>query len=282
MSLDRLEDLAYLLIKKSVTTLPDDVKLSLRKALSSEKSEVGRKQLETILLNIELAEAEELPLCQDTGLFSFYIDLDPRVYDPLKVKKVLVEALRRATIEIPLRPNAVHPLTRENSGDNVGLGIPYFEWTFNREGYLELTVAPKGAGSENMTKLAMLPPHAGLKGIIKFVVDSVVQAGGAPCPPTVLGVGVGGLAEEALKLAKQALLRPLSQPNPDPELRRLEALLLEKVNETGVGPMGLGGSVTALAVHVNYAHTHTASLPVALAFQCWATRRATLRVEGSP
>ncbi len=273
-----LVDVVTRLIKRSATTLPSDVKDALKRALDEEGEELAKRQLEAIVENVEVAEREQLPVCQDTGLICLYVDLDPSICDPLAVERAAVKAARRATQEVPLRPNVVHPLTRHNTGDNVGLGQPYVEYSFNREGYVKLTVLLKGAGSENMTKLSMLPPLAGLEGIVRFVVDSVVEAGGAPCPPLVLGVGVGGVAEEALRLAKASLLRPIGRRGGCEEAAKLEALLLEAVNSTGLGCMGLGGRVTALDVHVELAYCHTASLPVAIAFQCWALRRASAKL----
>lgn len=272
-----LEDALVGLIKRCVTSLPPDVKQRLRDALEEEESEVAKSQLEAILRNVEVAEGEGLPVCQDTGLLAFYINLDPTKFSPSEVAEASVRAVRRATREVPLRPNVVHPLTRGNTGDNTGVGQPSFEWAFNDEGALEITVVARGAGSENVTKLSMLPPTARLAGIERFVLSSVVEAGGLPCPPTVVGVGVGGTADAALRLAKRALLRPLTTSANDPLALELERALLLKVNRLGIGPMGLGGRCTALAVNVECAHTHTACLPVAVAFSCWAVRRATMR-----
>jgi tartrate/fumarate subfamily iron-sulfur-dependent hydro-lyase alpha chain len=272
----KLEEALFNLVKRCVTSLPADVKEALMKA-SREEEGLARSQLEAVLRNVEAAEEEELPICQDTGLLSFYVNLDPSRYAPLELMEAAVRAVRRATREVPLRPNVVHPLTRVNTGDNVGAGQPLFEWSFNDRGLLEVTVAARGAGSENVAKLAMLPPSAGLEGLIDFTLSAVVEARGLPCPPGIVGVGVGGSADEALKLAKRALLRPIGLHGVG-ELAELEAELLDKVNRLGIGPMGLGGRHTALAVHVECAHTHTACLPVAVAFSCWAVRRATLRL----
>ncbi|MCX8205084.1 MAG: fumarate hydratase [Candidatus Nezhaarchaeota archaeon] len=273
-----LEDALVGLIKRCVTSLPVDVKQELEEALREEDSQVARAQLEAILRNVELAEEEGLPVCQDTGLFTFYVDLDASKFSPSVVVGASVRAVRRATKEVPLRPNVVHPVTRINTGDNVGVLQPSFEWSFNNEGLLEITVVAKGAGSENATRLYMLPPTVGLAGVEKLVLRTVLEAGGLPCPPTIVGVGVGGSADTALKLAKRALLRPLGGcGGGGPSSLNLEQGLTRKVNSLGIGPMGLGGRRTALAVNVEYAHTHTACLPVAVAFSCWAMRRATLR-----
>lgn len=268
----RLEDELVELIRRCVTTLPPDVKRKLREALEEESDEVAKSQLEAILRNVEIAEEEGLPVCQDTGLLTFYVNLDPSRLSPREVVEASVRAVRRATGAVPLRPNVVHPLSRQNTNDNTGVGQPSFEWSFNSEGLVEVTVLAKGAGSENVTRLSMLPPTSGLAGVKKSVLLAALEAGGTPCPPTVVGVGVGGSADAALRLAKRALLRPL-----DRGASELERELVRSINRLGIGPMGLGGRCTTLAVNVELAHTHTACLPVAVSFSCWALRRATLR-----
>jgi fumarate hydratase subunit alpha len=177
-----------------------------------------------------------------------------------------------------LRPNAVDPFTQKNSGDNTGRFIPYINWEIVPGDNLELTAMTKGGGSENVCVTGMLVPGEGVKGLKKFVVDAVIKAGAQPCPPTILGVAVGGGADIAMKLAKKALLRPLGEPNPNPDLDKLEKELLEAVNMTGIGPMGLGGKTTVLDVHIDYAFRHPASFPAAVAFNCWAARRASARI----
>jgi fumarate hydratase subunit alpha len=156
--------------------------------------------------------------------------------------------------------------------------MPYIYYTCEASDHIELTAMPKGAGSENMSALAMLNPSGGPQSIKKFVLDTVVRAGGKPCPPVIVGVGIGGTADECAALAKKALLRRVGSRNPDPAAARLEIELMYAVNRSGIGPMGLGGDTTALAVHVEYAYCHTASLPVAVSFQCYAARRATARI----
>jgi len=180
---------------------------------------------------------------------------------------------------VPLRPNAVDPFTRKNSGDNTGRFIPYIHWEITDGEGIEITALPKGGGSENVCALGMITPGEGVRGLKKFVIDTVIRAGAKPCPPNILGVGVGGGADIAIKTAKKALLRPLNQPNPNPELARLEKELYEAANSTGIGPMGLGGEFTVLGVNIEYAHRHPASYPVAVAYQCWAARRATARIN---
>lgn len=278
MNLKVIEDTAVQLLKLAVTVLPEDVKNALEKAYKKEESEAAKTQLEAILKNIKLAEKTSTPICQDTGIIIFYVKVGADFKGFNKIEECLIRATRRATKEVPLRPNAVNPFTGENSGDNTGRFIPYIEWEITSGENLEITVLPKGGGSENMCALAMLTPGEGLNGLKRFVVDTVIKAGAKPCPPVILGIGVGGSSDIALKLAKKAILRPLDEPNPDPTLRELEKKLIEAVNMTGIGAMGVGGKITALGVHIEYAYRHVASYPVGLAFQCWAARRASARI----
>jgi fumarate hydratase subunit alpha len=180
---------------------------------------------------------------------------------------------------VPLRPNSVGIFTRKNTGDNTGRYVPYINWEIVPGDNIELTAFPKGGGSENVCALGMIRPGEGLNGLKKFVVDTVLNAGAKPCPPNILGVGVGGGADIAMKIAKAALLRPIDQPNPDPEIAKLERELYEAANMTGIGPMGLGGKFTVLGVNVDHANRHPASYPVAVAVQCWAARRASARIH---
>jgi fumarate hydratase subunit alpha len=264
------------LLRKTVVKLPADVEEALKKAYASETDEVPRMQLKAIIDNMELAEKGNTPMCQDTGVTIFYVTL-PRECK-VNVEKGIVEGVRKATKEVPLRPNAVHPLTRKNPGDNVGERMPYINWKVADQDYIEITVMTKGAGSENMSQLAMLTPSAGLKGIKEFALNTVLRAGSNPCPPTVIGMGIGGSADICMKLAKEALLRPINQRHKDPEIAKLETELFDAMNMLGIGPMGLGGKTTMLGLNIEYAYCHTASLPVAINVQCWAARRGTVRI----
>lgn len=280
MTIENLvEDVAVRLLQLAVTELPNDVKEALEKAYRDEESEAGRTQLEAIINNVKLAEKTRTPMCQDTGVIIFYVKAGAKAKDLDKIEQALREATQRATKEVPLRPNAVNPLTGENSGDNSGRFVPFIHWEIVPGNNVEITVFPKGGGSENVCALSMIRPGEGIKGLKKFVVDTVVSAGAKPCPPNILGVAVGGGADIAMKLAKAALLRPLNQPNPDPQLAQLEKELYEAANSTGIGPMGLGGKFTVLGVNVEYAHRHPASYPVAVAVQCWAARRASAKIH---
>lgn len=274
-----IEDVAFNLLKLAVIKLPADVKEALQQAYREETSEAGKVNLKAILTNIEFAEKMNTPICQDTGTIIFYVKAGAQAEGLEKVEAALRIATKRATIEVPLRPNAVDPFTKKNSGDNTGRFIPYVNWEVTDGGSIEITVLPKGGGSENVCALGMITPGEGVKGLKKFVIDTVIKAGAKPCPPNILGVGVGGGADIAMKTAKKALLRPLNQSNPNQELAQLEKELYEAANSTGIGPMGLGGKFTVLGVNIEYAHRHPASYPVAVAYQCWAARRATARIN---
>lgn len=275
---ETLSNVALNLIKTAATVLPQDVKQALRKAHEQETNLTGKTQLEAILRNIELAEKQKAPLCQDTGTIAFFVKAGSRVKDLDKFEATLGEAVRDATKQIPLRPNAVDPFTQENSGNNLGRCAPLVYWEIVPGNEVEIAVMLKGGGSENVSVLGMLNPGEGVKGLKRFVVDAVVRAGAQPCPPTVLGVAVGGGADVAVTLAKKALLRRLNEQNSDPGLAELELELLDAANSTGIGPMGLGGDVTVLGVHVDYAFRHPASFPVAVVFSCWCDRRASARI----
>jgi len=274
-----IEDAAVNLLRLAAVQLPPDVKEAIYRAHKEETSPTGKVQLEAIVKDIELAEKENTPMCQDTGAIIFYVKAGAQAKGLDKIETALTNATRRATKEVPLRPNAVDPFSGKNTGDNTGRFIPYLNWEITSGDTIEITAFPKGGGSENVCTLGMITPGEGVKGLKKFVIDTVIKAGAMPCPPTIVGVAAGGGADIAMKLAKAVLLRPLNQPNPNPELAKLERDLYEAANSTGIGPMGLGGKFTVLGVNVEYAHRHPASYPVAVAFQCWAARRATARIH---
>jgi fumarate hydratase subunit alpha len=274
-----VENVAFNILKQAVIYLPEDVKQALKKAYDEETSETGRTQLKAILDNIELAEKYQAPICQDTGTIIFYIKAGSEVKGLEKIEKALINATRKATKQVPLRPNAVDPFTQKNSGDNTGRLIPFINWEIVPGNSLELTVMTKGGGSENVCVTGMLVPGEGINGLKRFVVEAVIKAGSKPCPPNILGVAIGGGADISMKLAKKALLRPLNEPNPDAEIAKLEKEILEAVNMTGIGPMGLGGKTTVLGVNIDYAYRHPASFPAAVAFNCWAARRASARIN---
>jgi fumarate hydratase subunit alpha len=274
-----VENVAFNILKQAVIYLPEDVKQALKQAYAEETSETGKTQLKAILDNIELAEKYQAPVCQDTGTIIFYVKAGAKAKNLDKIEEALINATRKATKEVPLRPNSVDPFTQKNSGDNTGRYIPFLHWEIVPGDSLELTVMTKGGGSENVCVTGMLVPGEGIKGLKKFVVDAVIKAGAQPCPPNILGVAIGGGTDIAIKLAKKALLKPLHEANENPEIAKLEKEIFEAANMTGIGPMGLGGKTTVLGVHVDYAFRHPASFPAAVAFNCWAARRASARIN---
>ncbi len=223
------------LLRSANTNLPSDVKNALKKAYEKEKG-TAKTNMKTILENIKLAEKAKTPICQDTGILIFYVK------NPVKnTEKAIINAVRKATEKIPLRPNAVHPLSRENTNNNVGEKIPCINYDFTDDDFTEITVLPKGAGSENMSVFIMLNPSDGIKGMKKFALKTVINAGGKPCPPTIVGIGIGGSADMSMKLAKKALLRPINKYHKEKKIARLEKELYNAFNLTGIGPMGMGG-----------------------------------------
>jgi len=269
------------LIGFAVIDLPRNVEHELQKALENETAEIAKEQLKAILKNIQVARKKHVPMCQDTGILMFHLRVGEDF--PLKagLRELITESVREATSRALLRPNAVHPLNRTNSGDNTGSGVPFLELELVQGDTLEVEVYPKGAGSENMSALRMLNPGEGIKGLKRFVLETVVGSGGKPCPPTVIGIGVGLCADGVMKLARKASMRPLPHRSKDPTVEALERELLSMVNETGIGPMGLGGRTTALTVNIETGYTHTAELPVGIIFQCWAARRGSARIHAS-
>ena len=272
----QIEDTIYQLYKQAAIVLGDDVKCALEDALKREDSDLGKLNIEAILKNIELAEEKSIPMCQDTGLPIIFVKLGKvhveNLYEGIK------KGVAKATAEVPLRPNVVDPITRKNSG-NVGDKVPIVDIELIDEDYVEFTIMPKGFGSENNNALKMALPAEGIEGVKDFVVETALKAGGKPCPPIVVGVGIGGSSDMALKLGKKALLGKVGERNPDPTIAEMELECLERINKDGKGPMGLGGRTTALDVKILKMDTHTAGLPVGVVIQCLADSHATARID---
>lgn len=265
-------------IRRAETELPKDVILALEKAYKIEEG-LAKVQLEAILENIKVARETSTPMCQDTGIQTFYIEAGTDFIYLGELKDIITNAVMKATKEVPLRPNTVNPFTGENPGNNVGNYVPYITWDIVNGEECTIHLMPKGGGSENMCALHMMAPGKGIKGLKRFVVDHVVSCEGKPCPPTVIGIGVGGGADLALKLGKRSLLRDVGVRHTESSIAELEEELLLLINESGVGPMGVGGKTTALDVHIEYAHRHPASFPIGIAVQCWADRRSTVKIK---
>ena len=269
-----VDQVVVYLLRLANTKIPEDIGWALEAAGMWENNPVAYTQIGAIMDNLKKAEHMGRPMCQDTGIPVFYV----RGRFDSSIAAQIAKGVERATAEIPLRPNTVDPLTRENYGDNLGEGMPLIHYIPTDDDFTEITVLPKGAGSENMTRLAMLNPADGVEGIRRFVIDAVLDAGGRPCPPSIVGIGIGGTSDRCVEMAKEALLVPLDEENSDPALRKMEEDLFVSLNGSGLGPMGLGGSTTVLGVRVRKCSCHTASLPVAVNIGCWATRRASARI----
>jgi len=260
------------IIRQAQTRLPTDVVEALVGARDAETNKTAASQLDAILENISIADEGGIPMCQDTGILVFFVEIGRDASIVLDLDRAIREGVKQATNSVPLRPNAVEPLTRQNSGDNTGDGLPDINYSFKVGKDITITVAPKGAGSENMSAFTMLKPSQ-VDSVKDFVVETVLKAGGMPCPPIIVGVGIGGSFDKSARLAKHSLLRNLG------DMDEYELEILEAINSLGIGPMGLGGRTTALAVHVEKAHCHTASLPVSVNIQCWANRHASVTLD---
>jgi len=260
------------LFEEACHHLPEDVVRAITRAREAEESPVAREVLDRILKNVDIAAREQIPLCQDTGDAIVFMEMgqDARIVGG-DLYSAINEGVRQGYANGYLRKSMVsQPFSaRVNTKDNT----PAIIYTDVVPGdRLRIIAKPKGGGAENMSRLAMLKPAQGRQGIIDFVVKTVDEAGSNPCPPVIVGVGIGGTVEKCVMLAKRALLREVGTPNPDPEVAELERDIFQKVNDLGIGPMGYGGRTTALAVHAEVFPAHIASLPAAVNMQCWCAR----------
>jgi fumarate hydratase subunit alpha len=276
-----VEEAAKELYIRALKFLPPDVTAALEEAYTRETGETAKSILKTILQNVEIAKKEQLLICQDTGLPIFFVKIGSRFpVDGARITAALEKGAKTATLNHPFRGSSTHPISRINPQTSVGKGLPVIHWEFEEHSdLLDILMVPKGSGSENMSAMNMFIPADGLTALKKFVLDTVVNSGGNPCPPGIIGVGIGGTADLVGVLAKKAICRPVGSNNPDPELAKMEKELLVAINATGIGPMGLGGDTTALAVHVESAYTHITLNPVAVNTQCWAARRMRVTID---
>jgi len=269
-----LVEMVRLCCLAAATQLPEDVEEALQKSLQSESNPLAKELIGQCLENAKIARCENMPICQDTGFAVFFVEMGTLVrINGGTIYEAITEGTRRGYRDGFLRKSIVDdPLfKRKNTTDNTP---PIIHLTQVPGDKIDVILAPKGGGSENMSALKMLKPSDGRAGVVEFVVNSVVNAGGNPCPPVIVGVGIGGTFEQAALLAKKALLRKVNTPAEDAEYAELEREILEKINASGVGPQGLGGDTTALAVHINHFPCHIASLPVAVNINCHAARHA--------
>jgi len=252
------------------SVLGDDVLQAFDQAMKQEESPMGLEILKELKENARIAKEEKVPICQDTGFAVIFVELGQEVHlVGGDLSESIHEGVRRGYQDGYLRKSICHPFTRANTGDNTP-AIIHTEVVPGEK--VKITVAPKGGGSENMSRVVMLTPSDGIAGIKRFVVQRVKESGSNPCPPTIVGIGIGGTFEQAALLAKKSLLRPLDHKNPDPELAKLESEILTDINKLGIGPQGLGGRITSLAVHIMMMPCHIASFPLAVNIQCHAQR----------
>lgn len=256
-----------------------DVTSSLKKAYEAEEGGAAKLQLEAILKNIDLSTGEKAAVCQDTGFPNFFVKIGDDFPLRSKVLEILTRAVREVTRELPLRPNTVHPFSEKNPGDNTGLYAPWFDIELTEGDYVEFYYVPKGGGTELPSKAFTLPPGVAMRELPRLVLEAVIDAGPMPCPPVIVGIGIGPSVDIAAKLGKKAaVLRPVGARHPDPEVAKMELELLKAINKLGIGTHGVGGKITALDVHIEYAYRHPAAFSVGIVFSCWATRRAGARV----
>ncbi len=276
VDLQSVEDAAKALYIRALKELPPDIKRGLSRLQAGETAPTARQVLATMVTNIEVAERTDNLLCQDTGvpIYNVWIGSDVQV-DGHALKQAIRRGCERATREYPLRSSVVHPLTRKNEHTSCGIEVPVIHIDFSDTPELmEIEMVPKGSGSENNSFLKMAIPAEGIDAIKTFVIDCVLAAGGKTCPPTIVGVGLGGTSDLAVALAKRAATRELGTHCADTDGAALEAQLSEAVNQLGVGPQGLGGNSTAFAVHIELAATHITMNPIAVNMQCHSARRA--------
>ena len=273
LSVKRIEDTVYALFMSACCEIGEDVLSLLERNLRTEESPFGREVLRQLIENDHLAAQKKMPICQDTGMAVIFMDVGQDVHlTGGDVNEAIENGVRRAYRDGCFRASVLSPLTRVNTKDNT----PAIVHTRIVPGeQVTLTAAPKGFGSENMSRLWMLTPSQGVEGVKNAIVETVRLAGGNPCPPVVVGVGIGGTAERAMLMAKHSLTRECGTPSDDPMLADMERELLERINKLGIGPQGLGGRTTALAVHIEQMPTHIAGLPVAVNMQCHAARHKT-------
>lgn len=269
------ETVARLCVQANIH-LPEDIVAALDRQRQAEPWPLAKNTLELLWDNMELAKEKELPVCQDTGMACVFVELGQDVHIEGDFEQAIHDGVRLGYGEGYLRKSIVaDPLRRVNTGDNTPAAITVH--LVPGDG-CEITVAPKGFGSENMSRLGMLKPADGVEGVKKFVVETVKLAASNPCPPTVLGIGIGGSFDKVAYLAKKALLRPIDQPHADPFYAQLEEELLREINRLGIGPQGFGGQTTCLGLAIETAPTHVAGLPVAVNVSCHVTRRAKARL----
>jgi fumarate hydratase subunit alpha/L(+)-tartrate dehydratase alpha subunit len=275
-----IEETAKELYIRALCDLPPDVRRALKRAHERETQPNAKEVFKAMLKAVDIADQKKTLVCQDTGLPIYMVKLGSLFHwDGAEIKERLSAGARRATQEFPFRGSSTHPVTRVNPQTSVGKHLPVLYIDFIKDvEYMEILMIPKGSGSENMSTMKMFIPADGVKAVKKFILDAFIASGANPCPPGIIGVGLGGTADLVMRLAKEAIARPLGQRNEDPDIAKMEEELEEAINATGIGPMGLGGDVSTLGVHIEMAYTHITQNPVAVNTQCWPARRARARI----
>jgi fumarate hydratase subunit alpha len=276
-----LEDTVIELMRRAAISLPADMLNALEATYAREESATAKGQVLAILNNCKVANQKQISLCQDTGMPMVFADVGLKCQLEGDPRAAITRAIEKATKDVPLRENVINPLTKANSGTNTGWGIPYIYWDLApRLDYVDVMAVPKGFGSEiRATQCWVLTSEDIAKATVKAVLDVVEDAMGEPCPPIILGLGIGGFADSSMAMARKAMFRtPVGTRNPDPVVADLEGKVLEAVNALKLGPMGFGGSTYALAVHAEINGSHTAIVPISVMFQCWANRYSKARI----
>lgn len=268
------------LYTQALIDLPEDVINRMKEMRDQETSQLARFQLDKLLENAEVAKKRGGPICQDTGLSSFKIKVGAQAEVAGDIVKALAEGTARGTAKLPAIPHSVHPITRENTGTGTGWKVPLISWDFVPDcDYVEIVARPIGGGGDLCSAIKMFTGSTSFTEVKKFILDTVVEAGCKPCPPMIIGVGLGGMFETVNQLAKEAYSRPLTERNKDKVVAEVEEELFELVNSLGIGPMGLGGRTTCLAVNIEYGNTATYIMPVAVKIGCWDVHRKIARLH---
>lgn len=278
--MDELVRLLSKFIKTVAIRLPDDVLAALKALSSNENSYWGKAIYSLMFDNIKLALEKGVPVCQDTGVLMFFIDVGTKFPCINVLQEAVTAATIKATEDVPLRPNVVEPFEEKNTGNNVGTRLPWIEWNIlSNADYAEIVLYLAGGGTSLTGNAKVLPPASGFKGVIEFVLDVVSGYGLNACPPFLLGVGIGTTVETAALLSKRALLRPIGSTNPNPKAALLERIIYDKVCGLEIGPQGLGGKTSVLGVNVEYSARHPATLAVGISTGCWAHRRGVIKIK---
>ncbi len=275
-----VEDAAKETYIRALCDLPPDVRVALKRAAERETNPTAKEVFKAIFKTIKIADENKTLICQDTGLPIYIVKIGSQFpWNGFEIKERLNVGARRATQEFPFRGSSTHPLTRVNPQTSVGEGLPVVHYDFVGDSdCLDILMIPKGSGSENMSKMHMFYPAHGISALKKFVIDTVFETGANPCPPGIIGVGIGGTADLVMKLAKEAIARPVGQRHHDPQIAAMEEELEEAINMMDRGPMGLGGKISTLAVHIETAYTHITQNPIAINTQCWPARRSRAKI----